>query len=404
VVGSQAEMTRVRDDERIRRISESLHEADLDALVCSLPANVLLLTGYWPVIGSSIAIATRESAFAVITPEDECDLADGGWAVVRPFKPADLHTVSAITERAREPLRELTGKLGLTGRIGYESAQSEPASYAGMTIYGAAMPQLLADVFPNAQLTPADNVLSKLRSVKTARELECIRRSCRVAAEAFDRAASQLRPGMKETEVAALFQSLLAIAGTTNNERAGGFVYCMSGSNSAEAYAAYARTRSRVIKEGDLVLVHCNSYVDGYWTDITRTYCIGRADSRSREMREAVMSARSKALEAIHPGVMAREVDRAAREQLDSRGFGSEFKHSTGHGVGFVAIDHTAQPRLHPASPDRLEAGMIFNVEPAIYIEGYGGLRHCDMVVVNHSGAELLTDFQVREEELQLAA
>jgi Xaa-Pro aminopeptidase len=79
---------------------------------------------------------------------------------------------------------------------------------------------------------------------------------------------------------------------------------------------------------------------------------------------------------------------------LAERGFASEFKHGLGHGVGFNAIDHNAPPRLHPVSTDKLETGMVFNIEPAIYIEGYGGIRHCDMVAVGTGGAEILTDFQ----------
>ena len=83
-------------------------------------------------------------------------------------------------------------------------------------------------------------------------------------------------------------------------------------------------------------------------------------------------------------------------------GFGDDaFPHGTGHGVGFAAIDHTARPRLHPAADDVLQPGMVFNVEPAIYLEGYGGLRHCDMVVVTPSGAEVLTPFQTAAGELR---
>ena len=111
-------------------------------------------------------------------------------------------------------------------------------------------------------------------------------------------------------------------------------------------------------------------------------------------MYEAVFAALDAAIAAVSPGVTAAAVDRAARELLAERGFASEFKHGLGHGVGFNAIDHNAPPRLHPVSTDRLETGMVFNIEPAIYIEGYGGIRHCDMVAVRTGGAEILTDFQ----------
>jgi Xaa-Pro aminopeptidase len=95
-------------------------------------------------------------------------------------------------------------------------------------------------------------------------------------------------------------------------------------------------------------------------------------------------------------------VDHAARSVLAERGFAADFLHSTGHGVGFGAISPNALPRIHPKSDDVLEPGMVFNVEPAIYIEGYGGIRHCDMVAVTESGFKLLTPFQSALDDLLL--
>jgi Xaa-Pro aminopeptidase len=146
--------------------------------------------------------------------------------------------------------------------------------------------------------------------------------------------------------------------------------------------------------------VHCNSYAGGYWTDITRTYCLGQPNERQRSMYEAVLAAREAALGTIRAGARAADVDAAAREALAARGFGALFKHSTGHGVGFAAIDASAQPRLHPASPDVLLAGMVCNIEPAIYIDGFGGIRHCDVVAVTESGCEVLTPFHAEMTEL----
>jgi Xaa-Pro aminopeptidase/Xaa-Pro dipeptidase len=176
----------------------------------------------------------------------------------------------------------------------------------------------------------------------------------------------------------------------------------MSGPHSAQASGAYARTRARTLDSGDLVLVHCNSYADGYWTDITRTYHLGENDERKEKIYSAVFDARHAALMAIRPGVKASEVDAAARNLMRQRGFGDAFKHGTGHGVGFAAISANSMPRIHPACHDALETGMVFNMEPAIYIEGFGGVRHCDMVTVTAGGAEVLTDFQSHPAALQI--
>lgn len=200
-------------------------------------------------------------------------------------------------------------------------------------------------------------------------------------------------------------QSRLFVDGLGRDDvsRAGGFAWCMSGPNSALAGVAFARTRNRALAAGDLVLIHCNSYVDGYWTDITRTYCLGKPDEQQRAMFEAIFAARDAALDALRPGASAAEVDAAAREVLEEKGFGDRFTHGLGHNVGFSAISSEFPPRLHPASSDRMEAGMTFNVEPSIYIEDYGGIRHCDVVTLRDGGPEVLTDFQKDLDGLVLA-
>ncbi len=238
--------------------------------------------------------------------------------------------------------------------------------------------------------------LIALRSVMTPAETEHVKAACEVAEAAFQFAADQLKPGLRETEIAAACEGQLSIQGIgyKGAQRAGGFAFCMSGPNSALAGRAYAQSRSRALKSGDLVLLHVNSYRDGYWTDITRTYCLGEPTLRQRSLYEAIFEARAAALVAIRPGVKAAEVDQAARRVLEKCGFADYFTHSTGHNVGFSAISGSSPPRLHPASPDVLETGMVFNVEPAIYIQGFGGIRHCDVVTVTGDGVQVLTPFQ----------
>ncbi len=322
------------------------------------------------------------------------------------FRASSLHDLRPVSDVVIEPLAEALRRLGVArGRIGYEGQpMSEPASYAAMYVYGAAIADLLVQAAPSANLVDASDFLAQLRATKSTYELSRIRLACAIAALAFTQGARQLQTGVKETEAAAYFRTPLSVEGTGHHEteRADGFVSCMSGPHSAEAHGAFARSRSRRLRDGDLVLVHCNSYADGYWTDITRTFCLGTADERQRRMYSAVFAAREAALAAIRPGIRAADVDAAARRVLDAHGFGPQFKHATGHGVGFAAIDHEALPRLHPKSRDVLEAGMVFNVEPAIYEDGYGGVRHCDMVAVTNDGADVLTPFQAKIEELQI--
>jgi Xaa-Pro aminopeptidase len=393
---------------RVARIMEALRDAGLDALISTLPANVLLLSGYWPVVGSALAVATRDGRVAVLAPSDEEELARRGWARdVRTYEPATLSRLTGGPSAAvREPLAALLRDLGLgRARIGFEEGDAyEPASYAAMYLYGSAIRGVLHEAAPGATLQAGTAALTPLRTVLTQEELGPLLLACARARGAFEQGAASIRPGLLEPEVVHAFSLPLSMPGPDQAAvgRSGGHVFCMSGPNSAEASGAYARTRTRELRRGDLVLVHCNSYVDGYWTDITRTYCLGEPEERQRAMYEAVFAAHRAAIAAIRRGTRASEVDRAAREVLTERGFGKDFTHGVGHNVGFSAISMQYPPRLHPASDDVLEVGMTFNIEPAIYIQGYGGIRHCDVVTLGRDGPEVLTPFQAALEDLIL--
>ena len=155
-------------------------------------------------------------------------------------------------------------------------------------------------------------------------------------------------------------------AANEGSHRADGFAW-WSGPNSAETGDAFAGSRSRRLQGGDVVLLHANSYLDGYWTDITRTFICGD-DEPHREIFAAVEAARETALSDIRPGVPAKDVDGIARQLLGERGFAQYFTHGLGHEIGFESDSCQPSPRLHPESPDILETGMVFNVEPAVYL------------------------------------
>jgi Xaa-Pro dipeptidase len=282
-------------------------------------------------------------------------------------------------------------------RIGYErGVASEPATYAGMHLYSHSVLDMLRAAAPSAPLAPVDDPIRRLAAVKTPQEVERIRLACQIAEAAYAYGRPQIRAGAIETGIAALYRSGFSVYGMTNEsvKRADGFAWCMSGPHSAEAGAAFAHSRHRKLQMGDFVLLHSNSYADGHWTDITRTQVLGELDEKQRNIFRAISEARQAAFAEIKPGVRAADVDLAAREVLRSHGFEKAFTHCLGHGVGFAAISANARPRIHPQSDEILETGMTFNIEPAVYLEGYGGARHCDMVAVTESGMKLLTDFQ----------
>lgn len=391
------------DSQRIQGNARAIGELGFDALICGTPSNVLLLSaGYWPIVGTSLAVANSEGKVAVVVPEDESELArKTGAAEVFTYKPASLDKLQTVVDAISEPLAEAASAIGVSGgRIGCDIGEAhQPASYISMHLFGSSLAEAIGRALPGSNIEDAKHPLAKLRSVCTPREVDRVRQACKAAQEAFESARRALRPGQAEIAIASQARLPLYRDPQARDQQ---HLAIISGPRSASAHGAYAISSDRVMQAGDLVMVHCNSNIAGYWTDITRTFCLGKPTEQQQRMYDAISAAREAALQAIRPGVRAADVDKAARDVLSARGFGDQFKHATGHAVGYAAIDHNAQPRLHPKSPDLLEVGMVFNVEPAIYIENSQGMRHCDMVAVTDSGAEVLTPFLEDPREMVL--
>lgn len=384
------------DQQRREIVLQALRALEVRALFCYAPSDVLLLTGYWPVMGTSLAVMSDEGAVVAIVPEDELELAQATTSAdLVSYKPGSLHSLTTAAQALEQPVQALSQRLKLgQGRLGVVQGEGmQPSSYLAANRFRESIESLLQQAFPGCVLIPADTCVARLRSVLTLSEINKLRRGCSLSRSAFALAEQAIAPGRREDEIASEINACFARMAQDGFERGNGYFFCMSGPNSAKASGAYARTRQRMLEPGDLVMIHANTVGDGFWTDITRTYVVGEPGEKQQRMRRAIDEARAAALASIRPGVRASEVDQAARSMLESYGFGPKFKHGLGHGVGFAAADANAMPRLHPHSPDVLEAGMTFNVEPAIYFDGWGGLRHCDVVLCTETGAEVLTAF-----------
>jgi Xaa-Pro aminopeptidase len=385
------------DAERRSRIQSALKRSAVDALVCCGPTEVLLLTGYWPILGGSVAVVGSSGDEYLIVPHDEEALARAtSEANIVAYRPFSLDRLTTPIEALAGPLSAVLQSKKLSGKtLGVEFRQRmQPTTYAASLEYYGSLIDLLESLHLSVHFISCDPVLEPLRAVKTVKELGMVRESARIAAAGFSHVHDWIRPGVRESEIAAeCRRAYERFDGHDGIERSYGFFYCMSGANSAEASAPFARTRQRRLEEGDLVLIHANTCADGYWTDITRTYTVGDVSDRQRSMRRAIEEARAEALGAVRPGARGSDVDRAARNVMERHGLGGAFRHATGHGVGFAAANANGIPRIHPRSPDVLEEGMTFNIEPAAYFDGYGGMRHCDMVAVTKDGFEVLTDF-----------
>lgn len=390
---------------------QRLAQSDLDGLVAVLPHHVLMLSGYRPRLGTGLALATRAGDLAVVLPSEEIELARAAGV-------EDPIAYETLTLTTNTPLHEAlltavaqAGRrlgLGLIRRLGYEEQPTmTPNAYVSTLHIGPALTLLLQAAFPRAELCPASSLLRELQGYKTEREIALLRTACALGETGFAAAQAAMSPGRTESEVASAVLAALHSTdgwwprelGAMPAERGGG-AWVMSGPDSALAYRAFAATGTRRLQRGDLVLVHMNPQVSGIWADLTRTFVLGEPDARTRSIQAAVFAARTAARPAARAGTLGREVDAAARRVLDQRGYGTAFKHGLGHGIGFDGISGVDLPMLHPVSTDTLAVGMCFNIEPAIYVDEFGGCRHCDALALTGAGLEELSPFLSRPEEL----
>src|SRR5579875_821192 len=208
----------IYDTARVERVGRTLGEAGLEGLIAALPAHVLMLTGYWPVVGKALAVVNRDGRVAIIAPEDERELAEGGWAdEVHTFRPVSLSELRMLGESVSEALARASRSLDFDGaRIGYEQGPvSEPTWYAAMSLYGAGIVEVLRLACPSADLIPTDEVFRRLVAVKTPREVARARVARRIAEQAFRCGAERLRSGLLQTEAASHFALPLSTVGTS---------------------------------------------------------------------------------------------------------------------------------------------------------------------------------------------
>ncbi len=388
---------------RAKRIVEMFKQrgADFHALVCRTPQNVVMLTGYQPILGNSFCVVSlnnaREVEIRLVVPKDEEDLVPQGIAVeVKTFSEETMKHIGNTIQAVREPLAELlrSAKLNENAVIGYEGGHSPIApAYTQVGVPGPATLDLLHQLFLGGYLRDATSMLDELAAIKTEEELGAIRRCEEVAHQGFLAARAAIRVGASEAEVAAATCAALLRAGyaAQGARHVLPHVHVMAGARAALAYKAFNLTSNTPIVRGDSVTVQMEVGINGYWAELTRTFFANTVSDEWRRAHEACVVAQDAALRVIRDGAQARSADGAARSVMAKAGFGAAFKHGLGHGFGFQAINHAAAPVLHPASDAVLQSGMVHNMEPAVYLEGMGGIRLNDNVVVKQDGNEVLS-------------
>jgi len=226
------------------------------------------------------------------------------------------------------------------------------------------------------------NAVEKLRAVKDAAELATMKEAAELISEVFSGLVTRIKPGVTELELAADIEYAIKLKGA-----AGPSFETIVAAGERSAWA-HARPTSKPLRKNELVVFDQGAILRGYCSDMTRTVFLGRAPDNVRQMYHAVLEAQQAAKEAIRPGVAAGAVDAAARRVLRGYRLAKYFTHSTGHGLGMEVHE---MPRLGRGEKTTLEEGMVVTVEPGVYVEGVGGVRIEDDVVVTSSGARELT-------------
>lgn len=242
----------------------------------------------------------------------------------------------------------------------------------------------IMNAIPEVQLVPLGNLLNSLRLLKTTDEVEKIAASSKIVDTVLEVMQKTIKPGMTEIEIAALMEFEMRKLGS-----AGPSFETIVGSGPNSALPHY-NAGQRVVQNGDFIVLDFGATYHGYCSDTTRTLCVGEPSAKMREVYNIVREAQELGVRTARPGVKASDVDKAVRQYITERGYGEYFTHRTGHGLGLQVHE---EPYISGISESILKPGMVFSVEPGIYIEGEFGVRIEDIVVVTENGADRFNHF-----------
>ncbi|MBD3402664.1 M24 family metallopeptidase [candidate division GN15 bacterium] len=249
----------------------------------------------------------------------------------------------------------------------------------------------LAGVLDNAIMVEAGDVLRDLGWVKEKNEIQSIEKAVEISDEALARVLGLVKPGIRESELAAELEYQMIMLGS---EKRAFETIVASGYRSAMPHGVASQKK---LKKDEFVTFDFGATVDGYVSDITRTVVVGKATKRQKRVYDIVLRSQLAGIKKVKAGVMGREVDETCRKIIRKAGYGKNFGHGTGHGIGFYI--HTG-PRVSPISEDKLQANNVITIEPGIYISGWGGVRIEDDVVVTRKGGRVLNKAEKKLLEL----
>jgi Xaa-Pro aminopeptidase len=342
---------------RTALLKEGFKKLKLDSFLVSDETNVSYLSGFTG--HDAMALVSRGRAFLItdsMYSEEAAGTVDGFDIIVRGS--SGYETISGIVSRHK------------LKRVGFESMDLP---------FGVA--NKLKRALRRSDMVPVCGAVERLRSVKDRSEIGLIRDSIALTKRVFENILSCVRPGASERSIAVRCEKAFIDGGA----RPAFDPIIAAGANSSKPHAS---PTDAAIKKDSHVMIDIGCNLRGYCSDLTRMVFTGRVKEKLKKMYHAVRSAQEDAIAKIAPGVKAREVDSAARLRITDCGLGKYFVHSLGHGVGMEIHE---EPAISPTGDTVLRPGMVFTVEPAVYVPRFGGVRIEDMILVTDDGCEILT-------------
>ena len=344
---------------RLRSLQKSIARRRFDAFYVAARPNVRYLTGFSGSSGELLATAHEAVLFT-----------DGRY---RSQASAQTSGIEIVVTTDRPPFAEMLDGIGKRGirALGFEANRLSYAQYQG-----------LAAAKPKLRLDPVADWIEKRRAVKSAAEIETLRRAAALNARAFENVVGRWRQSWTERRVAAEIDYEIGRLGGE------GPAFDTIVAGGAHGALPHATPRRLPPPRKSLIVLDHGAILDGYASDMTRMAAWGRPNAAQLEIFDAVREAQAAAIDAVRSGATVKTVDRAARSVLNKHGLGDCFPHSTGHGLG---LEIHERPKLGKKENLRLRDGMVVTIEPGAYVEGVAGARIEDMVAVGRSGCEILT-------------
>ncbi len=342
-----------------KRVQELLQKLSIEAILISNGNNMRYISGF---AGETGYVYISEKRYAVVT--------DFRYTIQAEMEAEGYEIITIGNGGYEEALNDILKTDGVT-RLGFEAEEMLFATY-----------NKLKDALCVKELVPLGSEITKMRRIKTPRELEYIRQAEAIGDQVFTEILDFIKPGMTELEIAARIEYLLKVKGASGCSFP---AIVASGVNSSMPHAVPS---SKKLEVGDFLTMDFGCVYEGYCSDMTRTIVIGKASDKQKEVYETVLKAQLAALDFIRAGVKGKDVDKVARDIIYNAGYEGCFGHGLGHSVGLHIHEN---PRLSMLEEDIIEAGMTETVEPGIYIKGFGGVRIEDLVVVTEDGHENFT-------------